>query len=345
MSSAPADDWKRRTVPGVYPLTMLEIAADRGVASSVLLADAGLALTPTDIAESGLAFEDHVRLMYAIEARVGDPRVGVELGWRLPPTALGSVGHAILASATGADALAALQRFWHLIGYACAIAVDTKGETGAVEVYVHLPLTEPERVRVKEVCLVSMRRGVLALVPDAADETDAWFDFAEPSHAGYARERLGRVRYDAPSCQFRFPTRLLSRPLALSSAAGLKAAVRACEREEEERGLTDGRLIARLRSELKPGSKGYPSLDEMARRLGMAPRTLRRRLKHEGAGYAEMLEDARRSEALRLLGNQQLATHQVAQRLGYLDPANFTRAFRRWTGQTPSEYRRRVVGA
>lgn len=342
MTRSTPDDWKHRLVPGVYALTLLEIASDRGVSPSVILSDSGLALDPAELPDTRLTFESHVRLMYAIESRLNDPTLGVELGWRLPPTALGHLGQAIMASATGTDALKILQRFWHLIGLACTLSVDTDTDITTVEFFVHLPLTAPEQSRVKEICLVSMRRGTLALVPEASTESEAWFDFPEPAHSDYVRQRLGRVRYNAPLCGFRFPTRWLSHPLAFSSTAASNAAVRACEREELDRGLSDQRLIARLRAELKPGPKGFPSLEQMAQRLGMAPRTLRRHLRHDGAGYAELLEDARKREALRLLANPSLAAHQIAARLGYLDPANFTRAFRRWTGQTPSDYRRSV---
>ena len=51
------------------------------------------------------------------------------------------------------------------------------------------------------------------------------------------------------------------------------------------------------------------------------------------------LEAARRRDALRLLDNRALTAQEVAEMLGYRDAANFTRAFRRWTGQTPSQYR------
>ncbi len=78
----------------------------------------------------------------------------------------------------------------------------------------------------------------------------------------------------------------------------------------------------------------------MARRLGMAPRTLRRHLKQEGTRYSTMLDAARRRDALRLLDNPSLPANRIAELLGYEDPANFTRAFRRWTGQSPSQYRR-----
>jgi len=341
MTTNATEDWKRWFIPGAYPMTVLEIAADRGFSTGELLGRAHIELAPADIAETGLTFEQNMQLMQVVEQALDDPGLGVEMGWRLPPTALGSVGYAILASSTVAEALELLQRFWHLLGRTSTITIDTRGETGSIELGLRLPLTERQRVTVMEIHLVSMYRGLVALVPEAAKQTEAWFDFPEPSQGPYVRQRLGQVRYDMPACQFRFPTRLLECRLVMSNPVGLRAAVNWCKREEKERGLADGQLLGRLQSELKPGPGGYPSLDQMARRLGMAPRTLRRHLLQEGTRYSTLLEAARRREALRLLDNPSLAAHQIAEMLGYEDPANFTRAFRRWTGQTPSQYRNR----
>ncbi|WP_428263888.1 AraC family transcriptional regulator ligand-binding domain-containing protein [Haliangium sp.] len=341
MTSNATEDWKRWFIPGVYPMTVLEIAADRGLASKDVLARAGIELGAGEIFESGLTFEQLVHLMEVVEEALEAPEIGVEMGWRLPPTALGSVGYAILSSATAAEALELLQRFWHLVERASVITIDTSAEIGSIELEVRVPMTEHQRIVLKEVCFVSVHRGLIALFPQASNRTEVWFDFPEPPQGSHVRQRLGQVRYDMPACQFRFPTRFLDQPLPMSNPMGLRTAVKWCEREERERGLTDSRLVARVQSELRPGPNGYPSLDQMARRLAMAPRTLRRHLRDEGTRYSTLLEAARRREALRLLDNRSLATHQVAEMLGYEDPANFTRAFRRWTGQTPRQYRSR----
>ena len=84
---------------------------------------------------------------------------------------------------------------------------------------------------------------------------------------------------------------------------------------------------------------GYPTLNEMAEQLNMSPRTLRRRLSAENTGYARLMEQSRQRNALNLLDNPRFSIADVAHRLGYGDMANFTRAFKKWTGTTPSGYR------
>ncbi len=345
MTTTQDADWSRWFVPGVIPVTLLEIASERGLVPAELLTRAGIEVALEDLFESGLTFAQHAQLAQLVDAELHDPRLGFELGWRLPPTALGNLGYALLASATLAEALDLLQRFWHLVGRAALILVDSDGDISNVKVIVQSSIPEEEHATIKEITLVSMFRGLLALMPGSGEQAEVWFDFPEPPHGAYVRERLGRVHYDMPACQFRYPTRLLATELPMSNPVGLRAAVKWCESEEKMRGLADGRLTARLQADLRPSPNGYPSLEQVARRLGMAPRTLRRHLKREGTRFSSQLELARQRDAMRLLDNPKLAAHEVAAMLGYVDAANFTRAFRRWTGLTPTQYRKkRAVG-
>jgi AraC-like DNA-binding protein len=83
-----------------------------------------------------------------------------------------------------------------------------------------------------------------------------------------------------------------------------------------------------------------PSLESLAERLHMTPRTLRRRLAERGTTYRRLVEEVRRDLACALLHDPELPIQTVAVRLGYEDPASFTTAFRRWVGSSPAQYRR-----
>jgi AraC-like DNA-binding protein len=101
----------------------------------------------------------------------------------------------------------------------------------------------------------------------------------------------------------------------------------------------EGDTVARVRAELALGAAGYPDLPELAARLHTSSRTLKRRLARHGSGFQILLDQARHRDALRLLRNPDLEIRQIAAVLGYKDPPSFTRAFRRWTGQTPHQAR------
>jgi AraC-like DNA-binding protein len=83
--------------------------------------------------------------------------------------------------------------------------------------------------------------------------------------------------------------------------------------------------------------------DSVAATLGIGPDTLRRRLRGEGMGLSTIRENVRRDAAMRQLSLSSQSVEAVAAALGYAEPRSFTRAFRQWTGMSPSEFRRGSV--
>ncbi|WP_162453676.1 helix-turn-helix domain-containing protein [Phytoactinopolyspora mesophila] len=92
-------------------------------------------------------------------------------------------------------------------------------------------------------------------------------------------------------------------------------------------------------------SQGTPSLDAVAHRLTVSPRTLQRQLQQRETSWRRELDRARHTLAVRLLHDGRLSVQSIAARLEYADARAFRRAFQRWTGQTPDEFRRAKAAA
>jgi len=88
---------------------------------------------------------------------------------------------------------------------------------------------------------------------------------------------------------------------------------------------------------------GNPQLAQIAKRLAMSERTLQRRLRDRGVLFNDMLDALRFREAKSYLAQEDVAVAEVAYLLGFAEQSSFNRAFKRWSDQTPSEYRRAVV--
>ena len=84
---------------------------------------------------------------------------------------------------------------------------------------------------------------------------------------------------------------------------------------------------------------GEPSLERIADHLGLTPRTLQRKLQELGTSYNDVLDQMRRQLAERYLREPQMAICEVAYLLGFSESSSFHRAFKRWTGVTPKEFR------
>ena len=103
------------------------------------------------------------------------------------------------------------------------------------------------------------------------------------------------------------------------------------------RGAVEAELEAMLAS-------GEVSIDRVAAQLGISRQTLYRRLKAEGATFETLLEATRRKLAIRYLERERLSVKSAAYKLGFSEPAAFSRAFKRWTGASPSHFRGASAG-
>ncbi|MCR9193550.1 MAG: AraC family transcriptional regulator [Hyphomonas sp.] len=86
-------------------------------------------------------------------------------------------------------------------------------------------------------------------------------------------------------------------------------------------------------------SDGVPTLSAVASEMGLGPRTLQRRLSDSGQSFQGIVDLARKRLALRLLRETELSLAEIAFLTGFSEQSGFTRAFKRWAGQTPRSYR------
>jgi len=99
--------------------------------------------------------------------------------------------------------------------------------------------------------------------------------------------------------------------------------------------------VQQIITKLLAGASRAANIDIVAETMGTSVRTLQRRLRGMGLTYSKVVQRARHSAAQRLLTDKGAGIGEIARALGYSDPAHFTRAFQRWTGSTPREFRAR----
>ena len=112
------------------------------------------------------------------------------------------------------------------------------------------------------------------------------------------------------------------------------------ERILDEMPPVDGLLTSVRRVIAESMRDGNPTLAQVARRLALGPRTLQRYLEQHGTTFTRVVDDARRQFSLRYLRDPKHTLTDIAYLLGYSEVSAFNRAFRRWTGSTPTDYRR-----
>ncbi|MCB9603929.1 MAG: helix-turn-helix transcriptional regulator [Sandaracinus sp.] len=105
----------------------------------------------------------------------------------------------------------------------------------------------------------------------------------------------------------------------------------------------DPSVVDQLHGVLRQMLPDEPSLDQAARRMGLGPRSLQERLRLAGSSFRMVLDDVRCALACEYLERPELDLPGVAMLLGYSDASTFLRAFKRWKGVTPGDYRRALV--
>jgi AraC-like DNA-binding protein len=136
----------------------------------------------------------------------------------------------------------------------------------------------------------------------------------------------------------------LARPVPAADPMLLKVIERHADAALAALPVQPDTTIERVRNLLAGALReGAASLASVAEQLHMSERSLQRRLAEENATFDSVLDELRHSLALRYLAERQIAISEVAYLVGYSEPSAFHRAFKRWTGSTPTELRRRVA--
>ena len=154
-----------------------------------------------------------------------------------------------------------------------------------------------------------------------------------------AGSMLSRLSFNCDKNRIGIDAAKLSQPLPKADAATAAFCIQQCERLLSQRAPQTG-MAAEVRKQLL-SRPGQPiTLEQLAEQFHISPRTLRRRLSSQNTSLRQLQDDVRKTLAIELLTVTQLSVEAVGERLGYSEPASFIRAFSRWLGQTPGQYKR-----
>jgi AraC-like DNA-binding protein len=155
-------------------------------------------------------------------------------------------------------------------------------------------------------------------------------------------ELPGSTRLSGSRWQISLPRQLLERRCLMADPVLHQSAVARCQALLLEL-ASDGPLASRVRQRLLELEGHSPGAERMAVTLGLSTRSLSRQLGSEGTSYREQVDRVRRTLARDLLLSHRWPVGRIAEHLGYADPANFGRAFRRWYGCSPGQMRLKVL--
>jgi AraC-like DNA-binding protein len=168
------------------------------------------------------------------------------------------------------------------------------------------------------------------------------FPYSPPVHwRNYERMFNCPVEFDAGVMEWHFAAEVLDRRCPNANPVTAKICQQVCNVVMTEK-PGESELVRRIRSACLNHAKPFPAAAEIAGDLGLSLRTLHRRLADEGLSYQSIVDSMRQSVATELLENTRMGLDQIAARVGFADATSFRKAFKKWTGRSPSDFRPRA---
>lgn len=251
------------------------------------------------------------------------------------------------ASVTAPNLRVALKRWCrnhNLLTRDITLRVTESAGIVTVSVHEHAPLNSQ-----REFCLLSILRNLLGysswLIDSRISCMDVAFPFPRPAyHSVYASMFSGPVRFGSAQASVSLDATYLELAVRRDEAAMREMLADALPLLIDEY-RRDRLLIQRLHGILLTNLHEMRNAQDMARALNMSVRSLYRQLKEEGTSLQALKDDVRKEQALQLLHRSAMPLKKIAVTLGFSNDKSFARAFRRWFGVMPSQYRRELSAA
>lgn len=334
------DDLDKPVIPAAYGQLVLEVAARSGARREEVLQGLGIAPAVLEAVDGRVTLMQISLLMLRALKLSGNPGLGCEIGIDSSLTSHGFVGFGLLGHPTLRQTIEFGIRFVLLRTPFFSMRLVEDPPCAVVEVSERIPFG-PLRQVAFDLFLCGIARMIPVLTAGQLSldrDVELWFDYAEPDYFARYRQHLPALRFSMPANQLRIPARALDLPLKTANLEAASLATQQCERELAVLGFGPD-FVGRVRAAIVNQGNGYPDLEAVAGRLSVSSRTLKRRLQESGTSYQKLLDEIRKRDSIQLLNNPSLSISTIANRIGFDDPANFTRAFRGWTGKTPRGFR------
>jgi AraC-like DNA-binding protein len=271
----------------------------------------------------------------------GPPDWGLELGSALEAAAHGPLGVATASATSLAEALAVLERFGHVRAPYFRLVCVEADRGIQLQARPQLRVERPVWRSLVESLFMSIQGLIETSLGARMSDGGFQFDYPSPEYAErYADCLHARVSFDADVAAVLIPLDWLALACPFADRGLHRAAIDRLE--TAERRLQGEPYIVAQVARVLEGDERAPGLPEVASRLHVSERTLVRRLGRAGTSFRDLVDDHRRRRATELLADAGLNIAEVADRLGYKEPANFGRACRRWFGTGPRTLRERL---
>lgn len=318
---------------------LVDLLADQGITENQLLENTGLGELDLSTAQFLNAGQADEVCSKAIKLS-GDRLLGIKLGLRLDMVSLGILGYALMTSATVGDVLNLLVRYKRAL--LPSMRIELIASAGSVQLRsaaAHLPQSLEQFY--KDALYTGLVTNLNVLTDNPAATAALELNYGQPEDWAFYESVFGsNIQFNSSRCGLTFDAESLAVVISTSDPVAQDIFRRECDRilANDKHG---GMVSERVKQALLAARSEFPTSAAVAQQMHMSESTLQRRLAKEGARFQQLLDQVRYRLALEYLQGTQLPVSEIAALLGFSNPANFRRSFKRWSEATPAQVRQR----
>ena len=322
-------------------LLLLEGAKRGGVSTEELLGNAGLSLELVNQEDGRIDKRLFTELMLEVMHRTQDEFMGFGEGRVSKPGTFSMMAHAVINCATLEKAILRGSKFYELFNLNIYSRLFHEEDEATIRYFVR---SEVEfQSNILEAVVFLTIRFLSWLIGQQIVPKKICFDFPCEDDGEFASQYACPVFYNQSHTEIVLDQRYLKMPLVQNSLS-LSKFLRSSLRELMEGDIENASLNARIRSIIsKEFGNNFPDFSVICDKLNMTPQTLRRRLKDENTSYQEIKDSIRKDASVFYLSKHELTIDEIAMLMGFSEASSFHRAFKKWTGKTPSVYRQELL--
>jgi len=286
---------------------------------------------------------DQLNIIYRNISRLsGHADIGLKLGLKLNISRWGVLGFAMLSARTLEHALLTGRRYLPLVHSRFEMSPDIIEQHLVIKLQPSAPMPFATNTMFSyEVALGSIVSNISDMLSRPFTFDRIQLPYASPQHnESYTQLCSQALEFNCTEAKLWLPLETLTATLKLSNSICHEQAARSCEAELQRlRQQQSGDIIWLIKHEFAKHPNNIPSLDVLAQKMQLSPRTLRRRLTQAGSCYRDVVKQYQLERAMQGLSDRHADLNEIAKRCGFRAYPGFSEAFKRWTNMTPSEYR------
>lgn len=270
---------------------------------------------------------------------LAEPGIGLDAGLATSLTEMGSHGHMDAAVDTIRTSIVLGQRFYDIIYLHLDWEAETRGDLQVYRFTEKTPLGDARQFCIDRLLTAMQVRaeyfGGAGLKPLLVT-----LDRPEPVYSARYQEIFqAPIRYSQDAVELHYSSEALDHKVSSYDPKVLEVMTALCESLQQKLNQRED-IVSEVRRAINLKSNGFPNIEQVAESLSCSPRTLRRKLQQQKENFQKILDEERERVALDYLCNSELTMQQISERCGFRDAQNFSHAFRRWSGFSPTQFRK-----